>query len=161
LLASRSAEIVELSAELAREHLEQVRLRLEAGRASELEALRAEVELENLMPQLVQARNQRDVAMLKLKRTLHLPAQADIVLTTELDAQTSAGTDLVAIELPAPEQAEELLRRRAAVRAAQEQVAIREEQVDIARAAYLPTIALTGNLTRQAFPDGTFGFPRG
>ncbi|HEX7090299.1 MAG TPA: TolC family protein [Longimicrobiales bacterium] len=161
LLASRSAEIVELSAELAREHLEQVRLRLEAGRASELEALRAEVELENLMPQLVQARNQRDVAMLNLKRLINLPADADIVLTTELDAQTSNGTDLVAIELPTPEQAEELLRRRAAVRAAQEQVAMREEQVDIARAAYLPTIALTGNLTRQAFPDGTFGFPGG
>src|SRR5690606_12583431 len=34
LLASRSVDIVELSTELAREHLEQVRLRLSAGRAA-------------------------------------------------------------------------------------------------------------------------------
>src|SRR5690606_31170305 len=111
------------------------------------------------MPQLVQARNQRDVAMLNLKRLINLPADAEVELTTDLDAQTSAGTDLVAIALPAPEAAEDLLNRRAALRAAREQVAIYEEQVDIARSAYLPTIALTGNLTRQAFPTGTFGFP--
>jgi len=159
LLASRSVEIVEMSTELAREHLEQVRLRLSAGRASELEALRAEVELENLMPQLVQARNQRDVAMLNLKRLINLPADAEIELTTELDAQTSTGTDLVAIKLPELDEAEDLLNRRAALRAAREQVTISEEQVDIARAAYLPTVALTGSLMRQAFPAGSFGFP--
>ena len=161
LLASRSVDIVELSTELAREHLEQVRLRLSAGRASELEALRAEVELENLMPQLVQARNQRDVAMLNLKRLINLPADAEVELTTDLGARTSAGTDLVAISLPAPDAAEDLLNRRAALRAAREQVAIYEEQVDIARSAYLPTVALTGNLMRQAFPAGSFGFPGG
>jgi len=159
LLASRSVEIVEMSTELAREHLEQVRLRLSAGRASELEALRAEVELENLMPQLVQARNQRDVAMLNLKRLINLPVDAEIELTTELDAQTSTGTDLVAIKLPELDEAEDLLNRRAALRAAREQVTISEEQVDIARAAYLPTVALTGSLMRQAFPAGSFGFP--
>jgi len=161
LLASRSVEIVEMSTELAREHLEQVRLRLSAGRASELEALRAEVELENLMPQLVQARNQRDVAMLNLKRLINLPADAEVELTTDLNAQTSAGMDLVAIKLPEPDAAEELLNRRAVLRAAREQVTISEEQVDIARAAYLPTVALTGSLMRQAFPPGSFGFPGG
>src|SRR5690606_38854970 len=161
LLASRSVDIVELSTELAREHLEQVRLRLSAGRASELEALRAEGELEDLMPQLVQARNQRDVAMLNLKRLINLPADAEVELTTDLGARTSAGTDLVAISLPAPDAAEDLLNRRAALRAAREQVAIYEEQVDIARSAYLPTVALTGNLMRRAFPAGRFGFPGG
>lgn len=159
LLADRSAAIVETSVGLAREHLAQVRLRLDAGRASELEVLRAEVEAENLGPQLVQVRNARELALMNLKRLINLPADAAVELTTELDATTSSGALLVDLRLPNLAAAEAQLRQRGAIRQAEQAVAMRDEQVDIARAAYLPSVALTGNLTRQAFPSGTFGIP--
>ena len=160
VLAARMEEIVGQSVALAEDHLDQVRLRLDAGRASELEALRAEVELENLRPLLIEARTGRDLAVLELKRLVNLPAEVQVTLTTELDATTSAGGQLAAFELPAVEVADRLLAQRAAVRAAESQVQVREEQVDVARSAYLPNLAFTGNFARQAFPT-QFSFPSG
>jgi outer membrane protein TolC len=153
VLAAERTVIVAASVELAAEHLAQVRLRLDAGTASELEALTAEVELENLRPQLVQARNERDVALQNLKRLVNVPAETAVTLTTPLVATTAAGTPLASIALPDLETAAAELRARATVRAAEAQVAVTEEQADIARSAYLPTVSLSANLSRQAFPN--------
>jgi outer membrane protein TolC len=153
VLAQERTAIVAMSVELAAEHLAQVRLRLDAGAASELEALTAEVELENLRPQLVQARNARDVALQNLKRLVNLPAEVEVGLTTQLVATTSAGQTLASIELPDLEAATAALRERATLRAAEAQVALTEEQADIARSAYLPSVSLSANLSRQAFPS--------
>lgn len=152
VLAEESATIVQASVELARQHFERVQRLLDAGRASDLELLRAEVEVENLRPELVRARNARDVALLDLKRLVNVPMDAVVELTTTLDSP-SAGE---AVRLPSLEEAAPLLGRRAAVRAAEAQVALGEEQVDIAASAYLPTVSLTGNMNWQAFPSGTF-----
>ncbi len=159
VLADRSVEIVEASVELAQEHLDQVRLQHEAGRASELEVLRAEVELKNLHPQLVQARNARDLALLNLKRLVNLPMDRDVELTTELVTESAGAARLASLELPSLEEAEVRLRRRAAVRAAEDLVEVRRELVNAAKGAYLPTVALMGNLSRQAFPNSGV-FPR-
>src|SRR5690606_4937143 len=103
---------------------------------------------------LVQAENARSLALLNLKRLVNLPMEADVVLTTSLTAADAALPAPTAVALPALEDAGPLLARRASLRAAEQQVAIREEQVDIARAAFLPVVALTGNFQRQAFPTG-------
>jgi outer membrane protein TolC len=153
-LAGEAEAIVAASVALASEHLARVRLVQESGQASELDVLRAEVEVENLRPQLVQAQNARQLALLNLKRLVNVPAETPVALTTSL---TSADPSLPApdaVRLPALAEVSALLARRASVRAAEEQVAMREEQVDIARAAFLPTVALTGNFQRQAFPTG-------
>lgn len=152
-LAARAAEIVDASVELAREHLDEVRLRHDAGRASELEVMRAEVELSNLEPQLIQARNGRDLALLNLKRLINLPIDAEVELTTVLEPSGAAAERLTALELPRLEEASDRLDRRAAVRAAEDHVEIMRQQVSAARGAYLPAVALTGNLSRQAFPS--------
>ena len=161
ILAEQSAEIVETSVTLAREHLAQVQLRQEAGAASELEVLRAEVEAENLGPQLVQARNARQLALLNLKRLINLPANAEVTLTTELDATTADGQQVAALTLPALDEAQVQLRNRAALRQAESLVSMRGEQVDIAQAGWFPSLALTGNMNRQAFPTGTLSIPTG
>ena len=155
-LAREAAQIVGASVELAAEHFEQVRLRLDAGRASELEALRAEVELQNLRPQLVQAGNAVELAMLNLKRLTNIPVETEVVLVTPL--VPDGDDDALARQLPRLDEAAALLASRAAVRAAAAQVEMREEQVDMARAAYFPSVSLTANLSRQAFPGG-FQFP--
>jgi outer membrane protein TolC len=153
VLAEERAGIVAMSVELAAEHLAQVRLRLDAGAASELEALTAEVELENLRPQFVQATSARDVALLNLKRLVNLPAEGEVTLTTQLVATTARGEPLSSISLPDLQAASASLRERATVRAAEAQVAATEEQADIARSAYLPSVSLAANLSRQAFPN--------
>ena len=93
-LAEQTAEIVEASVELAAAHLAQVRLQFDAGVASELDVLRAEVELENLRPQLAQANNGRDLAIANLKRLVNIPAQVEVrqvaVQGTETVAQVTA-----------------------------------------------------------------------
>ncbi len=153
-LAAQAESIMAASVQLASEHLARVQLVHESGQASELDVLRAEVELDNLRPQLVQVENARELAQLNLKRLVNVPVDAPLLLTTSL---TGTDPDLpapAAVHLPTLAEAAPLLARRAAVRAAEEQVAMRGEQADIARAAFLPKLALTGNFQRQAFPVG-------
>jgi outer membrane protein TolC len=154
LLAREAEEIVEASVDLAAQHLARVQLLLETGQASELDALRAEVELENLRPQLVQARNARQLAALNLKRLVNLPIDAPLRLTTELTAADASLPDPADVQLPTLAEAEQQLERRASIEAAEQQIEIRREQVDMARGAYLPSVNLTANLSRQAFPTG-------
>lgn len=155
-LAEETAGIVAASVELAQAHLAQVQLQLDAGTASELDVLRADVELANLQPQLAQARNARDLAASNLKRLVNLPAESEVTLTTTLAAGAGELPAVGAAALPALAEASPLLARRASVRAARAQVEIREEQEDIARSAFLPTLQLQGNFSRQAFPSGMF-----
>ena len=128
----------------------QERLRRDAGTASDLDVLRAEVAAENLRPSLVAARNAASIATLDLKRLIDLPLDQPVRLTTPL-AVPSAG-ELAEVQVDA----RTLLAQRAAVRAAERQVAIREQQVRIARAGYLPSLDLTVNYGRTAFPPGVF-----
>ena len=153
-LAAQAEAIVAASVQLASDHLARVRLVHESGQASELDVLRAEVELDNLRPQLVQAENGRQLALLNLKRLVNVPADAPLALTTSLMGTDPALPPPAAVRLPPLAEAAPLLSRRAAVRAAEQQIEMREEQADIARAAFLPRLALTGNFQRQAFPAG-------
>lgn len=154
LLAQEAEAIVEASVDLAEQHLARVQLLLETGQASELDALRAEVELENLRPQLVQARNARELSSLNLKRLVNLPIDAPLRLTTDLSTADAALPDPADVLLPTLAEASSQLDRRASIEAAERQIDIRREQVDIARGAFLPSVNLTANLARQAFPTG-------
>jgi outer membrane protein TolC len=130
----------------------QVQLRLKAGYASDLDVLRAEVERENLRPQLIEAQNARQLAELNLKRLVNIPLEQPIALTTPLEIPLNAHDDSVF------ENAEMLLETRPAVRAAESQVAARRAGVDAARAAYLPSVNLQLAYGAQAFPFGVVDF---
>jgi len=154
VLAAESEAIVAASVQLASDHLARVRLVKESGQASELDVLRGEVELDNLRPQLVQAENARQLALLNLKRLVNVPAETPVVLTTSL---TGADPGLPApdsVRIPTLAEASAWLTRRASVQASEQRIRMREAQADIARAAFLPKLALTGNFQRQAFPTG-------
>ena len=152
LLARELETIAQAAVVQAEEFLAQERLRLQAGLASELEVLRADVSLENLRPQLVEARNAAELAMLDLKRLTDIPLRQPVRLTTPLEVPSPA-------QLAQPEVDPELLvAQRAAVQAAERQVTIREEQVRIARGAYLPQVGLQMNYGRQIFPTSAFNF---
>ncbi|MDO8793445.1 MAG: TolC family protein [Vicinamibacterales bacterium] len=150
-LAQEFETIAQAAVAQAVEFFAQEQLRLTAGLASELEVLRADVTLANLRPQLVQARNSAELAELDLKRLIDLPLTQAVRLVTPL-AVTAEQLDTTTVDVQL------LVAQRAAIRAAERQVAIREQQVRIARAAYLPSAGLRVNYGRQIFPNGAFDF---
>ena len=152
LLAQEIADIAGAALEQADRFLSQEQLRRRAGSASELEVMRAEVARDNLRPQLVQARNAADLAMLNLKRLVDLPLTQPVRLTTELEVPRLSDTAAVR---PSPELIEA---HAATLAAAQEQVAIRDKAVDIARGASLPNVSMQTNYARQLFPSQMFAF---
>lgn len=149
-LAGEIESIAQAAVNQAEQFYAQEQLRLRAGSASDLEVLRAEVVLENLRPQLVQARNAAELATLDLKRLIDVPLTQPVRLATPLDLPTTEQLAAAAIDAPL------ILTERSAVRAAERQVAIREQQVRIARAAYLPSVGLRVNYGRQLFPTDPF-----
>jgi outer membrane protein TolC len=151
LLASELEEISAAAVEQAQRFLDQERLRFQSGSSSELDVLRAEVSLENLKPQLVEARNSSELATLDLKRLVNIPVAQPLELTTRLEEPPldsgAAG--------PMPESQVEA---RPAVQSAETQVAIREQQISIAKGAYLPSVSLQLNYGRQLWPNGAFNW---
>jgi len=129
---------------IAEAHLRQVAAFLESGTASEFDFLRARVELENRLPELLQIENATHLAELELKRLVNLPADAVLVLTTE-QAPREVVVDEAALRQYAVQ--------RPAMQAAREAVGIGEAAVRVARASWWPTGSLFGNMAFQAFPS--------
>ena len=148
-LATELEGIALAALEQAQSFLGQQRLRFDAGSASELEVLRADVSAENLRPQVVEARNAAELATLNLKRLIDLPLTQPVELTTPLAAPPPGDT--------LPREAEVAgATRRAALLTAERLVSIREQQVRIARGSFLPQVALSGTYGRQLFPQRPF-----
>ena len=152
LLAAELEAISRAAVAQAESFLAQERLRLEAGHASDLDAMRAEVALENLRPQLVEAQNAASLAVLDLKRLVDIPLEQPVLLTTSLTAPTAA--ELAERQVDA----QTVLARRSAVQSAERQVEIRRQQVRVARGALLPSVSLSMNYGRQVFPNEVFRF---
>jgi outer membrane protein len=149
LLAQELAAGAQQALEQAEAFLAQERLRLTAGRASELEVLRAEVSRDNLRPQLVQAQNAAALALLDLKRLVDVPLGTPLALTTRLDVPSAEA-------LARPAIAAEAVARRASVAAAERQVSIAEQNIRIARGASLPSVSLNMNYGKLLYPSSTF-----
>jgi outer membrane protein TolC len=152
-LAQQLESIAQTALDQALAFQAQQKLRLDAGTASELDLLRAEVSAENLRPQLVDARNAAEVAALDLKRLIDVPLTQPLRLTTALDAPAALQADTLSEPDPTRVSAQ-----RAAVAVAERQVAIRQQQVSIARGSYLPQVDLRVNYGAQNLPNTTFGF---
>lgn len=152
-LASQLEEIASAALDQAIAFQKQQQLRLDAGSASELDVLRAEVAAENLRPQLVSARNAAEVAVLDLKRLVDIPLTQPLRLTTVLAPPSAAQLNRMAEPEPAL-----VAEQRAAVAAAERQVAIREQQIAIARGAFLPQVDFRMNVGAQNLPTTVFGF---
>lgn len=128
--------------------LDQERLRLKAGQSSELDVLRAEVSLENLRPQLVEAQNAAALATLDLKRLVNVPLTAPLVLTTPLTAPLAPAA--------APGVEVDVVAGRPAVQAEEQQVRIANEIVKQAIAAYIPSLDFRMSLGRIMYPQQVF-----
>src|SRR5690606_2662607 len=84
LLAERLADIAGSTLEQAGATLRQAQAALEAGTAPEFDVLRARVTRDSQVPAVIRQRVAREVAFLRLKQLLDLPADADLTLAETL-----------------------------------------------------------------------------
>jgi len=154
LLAERLAELQESNLQLASSRLSQVEQFRAAGRSAQYDVLRARVERANIEPLAIQARNDRELAHLELKRLLNLPIEQPVVLTTTVDpaaAQTLVASYLDTAAAAGPD--------RDGLRAAELVARSRRFAVSAARAELMPTITAFFQSGYLAFPPPGFGFP--
>lgn len=140
-------EIADEALALATDQLQRVEGFRDQGIAAELDVLTARVERDNLEPRRIEAQNAAHLARLNLLRLVQLPPDAALELSTPLEAE------LEPVDRDALLAA---LAERPLVASAQTGIAIREDQVRLARSGYLPTVGAYLDLGFQAFPTGFF-----
>jgi outer membrane protein TolC len=114
--------------------------------------LQARVDLANLQPLLLQARENANVALLELKQLIDVPEAQPVRLTTQIDSTTitvalsTIDTTIAPIAHPA-------------LRAAELNARARHLGISVAKGDLLPSVALTYNFGYGAFPAPGQGFP--
>lgn len=153
VLADRLVSIAESSLVQTESVLKQTTLARQVGNQSEFDLLRAQVTRDNQMPQLLQSRTNRDLAYLQLKQLLNVKFEEPITLTTTL-ADEKALVQLTGMDLqPSAGTADTSVERRAPVRQLLEAMRAQESQLHIAKSQYLPTVTLSTQYGRVAFPQ--------
>jgi outer membrane protein len=159
-LADRLVSIAESSLVQTETALRQTRLARQVGNQSEFDLLRAQVTRDNQVPNVLQARTQRDLAYLRLKQILNLGDADSLELTDRIgDVETSGVPAQQVANLPpaaiplAIDAADTSAAARAPVRQLAENVTASQEQVRIARAEWFPNVTLSSSYGRVAFPS--------
>jgi outer membrane protein TolC len=152
LLAERFVELQETNLTLATGRLTQVQQFQAAGRAAQYDVLRAKVERANIEPLSIQARNDRDLAMLEVKRLLNLPLEQPLVLTSVIDA--NAAQIIVASYLDSAQTPQRSALRAAELTARAKRLAIQSAAGDL-----FPSVSVFIQAGFGAFPGAGFGFP--
>ena len=152
LFTTRIAELQAGHLVLANNRLAQIEQLERGGQAARYDVLRARVERANLEPLVIQARNDRELALLDLKRLLNVRIDQPIALTSQIDQAAAAAV------LSAPEDTTGVP-DRAVIRSAELTLAARRLGVSVARADYFPTLSVFFQQGYQAFPPIGFGFP--
>jgi outer membrane protein TolC len=151
LFTARIAQLQENNLALATSRVTQLEQLQTAGQAARYDVLRARVERANIEPLVIQARNDRELALLDLKRLLNVPVEQPLTLVTQIDP--SAAAQLAQMDTTGSP-------ARAVVRSAEMNLAARRLGVTIARADYFPQLALTFQTGYSAFPPIGYGIPR-
>lgn len=136
LLAKKFVEVSEEAVSLADKHWKNVKSLYDVGMASKFDLLRSEVQVANLKPQLIRAKNGLSTAELGLKTLLGLDLKQPIEVKGELsykefEANVDAGMAQALANRPEMNQLK-----------FQQQMAA--EMLKMARGAYLPTLAIGG-----------------
>lgn len=154
VLADRLVAIAESSLAQTENVLGQTRLARQVGNQSEFDLLRAQVTRDNQMPALLQRRTDRDLAYARFKQMLNLPGPERITLTTGLanERDLLQVASVAGAEAPG-NTADTSSLARAPVRQLNESLRAQREQLRIAKSAWIPTISLSSQYGRVAFPS--------
>jgi outer membrane protein TolC len=181
LLADRLVQIAESSLVQTERVFRQTRLARQVGTAAEFDMLRAQVTRDNQRPAVLQARTQRDAALLRLRQLLDIAPTRPLQLTTPLEsgATRMVPTTLAADTMPPPArvdapvnveallaehatsvdvlsaalaEADTAVDERAPVLQARQNLEAQQQLLRVARGSRLPGISLSSNYQRFAYP---------
>jgi len=138
LLAQEMVKVIDDSYALMEKHYKQVKDLYREGYVSNLDVLQVEAKLSAIKPQQIQVHNGLELAQLALKNVLNLDPGEELEVRGQLE--------YVEAEIPELKQVIEQAKQN---RADLKTLELRKEQTDsmykIARAGYLPTVALFAN----------------
>jgi outer membrane protein len=137
LLAKELVGVTEEALELAEKLFQNVRNMYEVGMSSRLDLLRAEVRVANLKPPVIQAHNNLALAELSLKTLLGLDVAQPVEIVGEMTYSP--------VEIDLDESIVRSLASRPELNQLLYQKQMAGEMIRIAKADYLPTIAVSGN----------------
>jgi outer membrane protein len=144
LLAREFASVADESLRLAEDFMTNVKNLHDVGMASKFDLLRSEVQVANLKPQAIRARNAVEVAALGLKTVLGLSGETPIEVQGELAAPPLDAVSQTIVE--------EALAARPEMRELDFQRRVAGEMLKIARGSLWPTIGVGG--TYNFWSDG-------
>jgi outer membrane protein len=138
LLAREFFVVAEEALKLAEEFHKNVKSLYDVGMSSKFDLLRSEVQVANLKPQLIRAKNGRDVAELGLKVAL------GIELGKPVEVVAKEAPSFAPLDPDVDKWVEEALLKRPELRQIDQQRLMAGESLKIARGAILPTLAVGG-----------------
>ena len=151
-LADQLVVIAQATLAQADTTLAQTQLARQVGNQPEFDVLRAQVQRDNQVPVVIQRRSDRDLAYTRLRLLLDLPADQPLTLTTSLEE-----TQAVPVARFAADEGllgDTSVVNRAPVQQAATLVTVQEGSLRIARSQRLPTVSLTSQYGRVAYPGG-------
>ena len=151
-LADRLVALAESSAVQTENVLKQTQLARTVGNVSEFELLRAQVSSANQRPIVIQRQSDREVAYLRLKQLLNIPLDTPLHLTTAVDDSAAIAASLASVGISSDTSAA----ARATVREAAEAIDAQRAQLKISKAQRFPTLAVTSQYGKVAFPLTNF-----
>ncbi len=129
----------------AERRLEQVQRFFEVGTAAEFDVLTAQVELENIRPLLIGARNDFALSLNSLKRLVGIPLEEEIQLTDSLTFE--------AVEVTLEDAKRRALLQRDDLRRQEASIQLQQQVLAAERAVSFPELSFDLNLTRRASSD--------
>lgn len=149
-LTDRLVNITEATLTQAGETLRQIELQFQVGQIAEFEVLRARVTRDNQRASLIRTRVQRDLAYLRLKQLLNLPAEQPLEIEANLTEPTGALANRWAAPLAEAEAAFRLV-ERTAVRQSEAGVQVEEAAVALTQSQFRPQVSVTSAFTAYAY----------
>jgi len=167
VLSERLVAIAVATVEQAGATLKQTQAGFAAGTQPEFEVLRARVNRDNQSPVLIRQQTNRDIAMLRLKQLLELPADYPLELAETLGSDTLPPPTVFAERVGAIERAlrsdgqtpvslqvNATLPDRTAVTQADTTVRLREASLKLTTAQRMPSVSFNSTYARNAYPNG-------
>jgi len=143
-------QIAQVALDQADTTLKQAEQRKAVGTQPEFEVLRARVARDNQRTAVIVRRNERDVALIRLKQFLNLPIDEPIRLTTSLADTTMQSTPTLSRILATP--GDTSAERRYAVRQAEEALQAQQALSKVARSQQFPQLVLSSAYGNVGYP---------
>lgn len=144
LLTRETKNVMEQSLKNAEDNFENIKRLNSAGQLSDYDVLRAEVQVENLKPTVLQMQNNYVLSLEALKVAIGLDANQSIDVTGSMEFEEP-------YQIPTQQKViDELIKNNPQLAILENQVKLSNRNISLEKSAYLPTLAGFGNYQYQA-----------